>query len=146
MPKYCVLRCYNVVDVAAAKAKGIVVTNIPAYATASVAQMVFAHILEFCNNVALHSSSVKHEEWSKSPDFCYTKKPLIELDNLTLGIIGFGNSGKKVAKIAQSFGMNILIYARKKENLSSDKMKQVELETLFKESNFISLHCPLNEE
>ena len=108
--------------------------------------MVFAHILEFTNNIALHSASVKKGDWCKSPDFSYVKKPLIELDNLTLGIIGFGNSGKAAAQIAQSFGMKVIIYARKKENLLQGNIKQTNLETLFKESDFVSLHCPLNED
>ena len=138
---------YNIVDVATAKAKGITVTNVPSYATMSVAQMAFAHILEFTHNIALHSASVRQGDWNKSLDFCYWKKPLIELSGLNLGIIGFGNSGKAVAKIAQSFGMNILILARKKENLQGyNNVKQVDLRSLFENSDFITLHCPLNEE
>ncbi|MDA0902478.1 MAG: D-2-hydroxyacid dehydrogenase, partial [Proteobacteria bacterium] len=137
---------YNIVDVNAAHEKGITVTNIPAYATMSVAQMVFAHILQFTNNVALHSHSVKAGEWVNCPDFSYAKSALTELTGLTLGIIGFGDSGKATAQIAQAFGMNILVYARKKEQLPQGNIKQVDLTELFKSSDFVSLHCPLNED
>ena len=134
---------YNIVDIKAAQKYGVTVTNIPAYATMSVAQTVFAHILQFTHNIALHADSVRHGEWTKSLDFCYQKQSLIELAELNLGIIGFGNSGKAVAKIAQSFGMNVLIYARKAEKIFGN-IKQVALNELFTNSDFITLHCPLN--
>ena len=99
---------YNVVDIETTKQKGIIVTNVPAYSTKSVAQMVFALILELTLNVGLHSNSVHNMEWTNNPDFSYWKRPLIELDGLTLGIIGYGQIGKAVANLGNAFGMKIL--------------------------------------
>ena len=99
---------YNVVDLEEATKNDIVVTNVPAYSTAAVAQAVFAFILEFSNLVKLHSDSVFNGDWVKSLDFCYWKKPLVELEGKTLGILGFGNIGNRVSKIALAFGMNVI--------------------------------------
>ncbi len=133
---------YNTVDVSAAKDAGIVVTNIPAYSTMAVAQHVFAFILHFSNHVAFHSSSVKAGEWISSPDFCYWKAPLTELYEKKIGIIGYGNIGKQVEKIAIAFGMKPLVFPHRPdssiENLSP-------LDRLLSESDFISLHVPLTE-
>lgn len=137
---------YNVVDTAAAKERGITVTNVPAYSTASVAQMVFAHILEICQQVGLHDNAVKEGEWCSSPDFCFWKKPLIELDGKVMGIIGYGRIGQAVGKVAEAFGMKVLAYSpRRRAELESNNMKYVELEELLAESDIISLHCPLFE-
>jgi glycerate dehydrogenase len=135
---------YNVVDVEAAKDMGIIVTNIPTYGTYSVAQMVFAHILELCQNVALHSSEVKKGEWTKSRDFCFWKSPLVELYSKNMGIIGFGRIGKQVAAIADAMGMNIIASEKYKgEILDFKSFKWAETDELLKESDIVSLHCPL---
>lgn len=137
---------YNVVDVEAAKERGIIVTNVPAYSTASVAQLVFAHILEICHYVAQHDRSVKEGKWENCPDFCYWEKPLIELDGKVMGIIGYGRIGQAVAKLAQAFGMKVLAYSpRRRKELENENMRYVELEELFAQSDIISLHAPLFE-
>jgi len=138
---------YNIVDVKAAKEKGIVVTNIPTYGTDSVAQMVFAHLLEICHHVAAHSEAVKNGEWTNNPDWCFWKYPLIELAGKTMGIIGFGRIGQAVGRIAQAFGMKVLAYDKyQKKDLESDTLKYVELDELLANSDVISLHCPLFED
>ncbi|MCG6190120.1 D-2-hydroxyacid dehydrogenase [Maribellus maritimus] len=136
---------YNVVDIEAAKKAGIVVTNIPAYSTPSVAQMVFSHMLNFAQNISTHADSVSNGEWAKSKDFCYWKTPQIELTGKTLGIIGFGQIGQAVAKIGLAFGMKIIYQNRSKKN-SEIEATQVELDTLLSESDFISINCPLTNE
>jgi glycerate dehydrogenase len=135
---------YNVVDVRAAADRGIVVTNIPTYGTQSVAQMVFALLLEWCHHVQLHSDAVKAGEWTRNRDFCFWKAPLIELQDKTIGIVGFGRIGRQVARIADAFGMRIL--ARDKFQGSTPDMasfKWAELDELLSQSDVISLHCPL---
>jgi glycerate dehydrogenase len=136
---------YNVVDINAAKNAGITVTNIPAYSTNSVAQMVFSHILNFTQNVAIHAESVKNGDWAKSIDFAYWKTPQTELAGKTLGIIGFGKIGQAVAKIALAFGMKVIFNNRSLKR-TDIKAVQVELETIYSESDFISINCPLTEE
>jgi len=137
---------YNVVDVEAAKERGIIVTNVPAYSTASVAQMVFAHVLEICNHVAHHDRTVKEGKWEKCPDFCYWERHLIELDGKVMGIIGYGRIGQAVAKVAQAFGMKVIAYSpRKRKELENENMRYVELDELFSQSDIISLHAPLFE-
>ncbi len=136
---------YNVVDTVAARNAGITVTNIPAYSTASVAQMVFSHILNFAQNVSIHANSVSAGDWAKSIDFAYWKTPQIELVGKTLGIIGFGQIGQAVAKIALSFGMNVIFNNRSKKNIDIDAT-QVDLEILLSESDFISINCPLTND
>ncbi len=136
---------YNVVDTVAARNAGITVTNIPAYSTASVAQMVFSHILNFAQNVSVHANSVSAGDWAKSIDFAYWKTPQIELVGKTLGIIGFGQIGQAVAKIALSFGMNVIFNNRSKKNIDIDAT-QVNLEVLLSKSDFISINCPLTNE
>ena len=133
---------YNIIDIEAVKEKNIIVTNTPNYGSKVVAQMVFAHLLEITNNVGLHSKSVKDGEWSEKLDFCYWKKPIISLEGKTTGILGYGNIGKEVEKIALAFGMKILIYDRKNLNIDN----QVTLEEILKRSDVISLHLPLTEE
>ena len=136
---------YNVIDMEAARAAGITVTNIPAYSTASVAQMVFSHILNFAQNVAVHSKSVSEGEWAENMDFSYWETPQMELAGKTIGIIGFGQIGQAVANIALAFGMKIIFNNRSQKETALDA-RQVDLETLLAESDFISINCPLTEE
>jgi glycerate dehydrogenase len=137
---------YNVVDVAAAKAKGIPVTNVPTYGTAAVAQMAIALLLEICHHAGAHSEAVKKGYWTKNPDFCFWNYPLIELDGKTMGIIGYGKIGQATGKIAQALGMKVLAYDQYQEkSLESATMRYVGLEDLLAESDVISLHCPLFE-
>lgn len=136
---------YNVVDIPEATRRGIVVTNIPAYSTMSVAQMVMAHILNIVTPVNYHSQTVHVGRWEKNPDFTYWDKPLIELDGLTLGIVGVGNTGKATARIAQTFGMKVVAFSSKNEHELAKLgiYKAPSLAALFRESDILSLHCPL---
>ena len=135
---------YNVVDTEAAKEKGIVVTNIPGYGTDSVAQLTFALLLELCHHVQLHSNSVMQGRWSQSVDFCYWDYPLVELAGKTMGIIGFGSIGRRVADIASSFGMNIIGNDKFQTDQSGRKnFKWAEVNQLLEESDVVSIHCPL---
>ncbi|QIA09638.1 D-2-hydroxyacid dehydrogenase [Draconibacterium halophilum] len=136
---------FNVVDATAAREAGITVCNIPAYSTQSVAQLVFAHILHFTNNVGLHANSVSNGEWATSKDFAYWLSPQTELAGKTMGIIGFGQIGQAVARIALAFGMKVIFNNRSKKTTSLDA-RQVELDTLLKTSDFISINCPLTSE
>ncbi len=136
---------YNVVDCEYAKEIGVRVSNIPTYSTSAVAQLTFSFILEFTNAVALHSSSVHSGEWVNCEDFCYWKTPLTELENKTLGIIGFGKIGQAVANIAQSFNMNIIAVSGHETDQSERKNFKwaSSLDELLEKSDFVSLHCPL---
>jgi glycerate dehydrogenase len=135
---------YNVVDVDYAKTRGIAVANVPGYGTASVVQMTFALLLELCQHVQSHSDSVRQGDWAASPDFCYWNYPLIELEGKSIGIIGFGSIGQKVADIATAFGMNIIGFSRTRSDQSHRKnFKWAELDDLLKESDVVSVHCPL---
>ncbi|WP_319500856.1 D-2-hydroxyacid dehydrogenase [uncultured Draconibacterium sp.] len=136
---------YNVVDIDAAREAGIKVCNIPAYSTPSVAQLVFAHILHFTNNVGLHAKSVSHGDWANSTDFAYWLSPQTELAGKTLGIIGFGQIGQAVAQIALAFGMKVIFNNRSKKSTTLDA-HQVDLDTLLETSDFISINCPLTNE
>lgn len=138
---------YNVVDLETATQLGITVCNIPSYSTNAVAQQVFAFILHFTNRVDFHSESVHNGDWTCCPDFCYTLSPLAELDGKTLGIIGFGSIGRRVAEIAETFGMKVLINSRSRKDLSAFKSaEQVELSNLLFSSDYITCHCPLTAE
>ncbi|MHB8064160.1 MAG: D-2-hydroxyacid dehydrogenase [Ruminiclostridium sp.] len=137
---------YNVVDTAAAKERGIAVTNIPTYGTAAVSQFAFALLLEICHHVWVHNEEVKKGTWTKGLDFCFWNYPLIELAGKTMGIIGFGKIGQTTAKIAQSFGMKVLAYDEyQNKKLENETLKYVTLDELFAGSDVISLHCPLFE-
>jgi len=137
---------YNVVDTAAAKESGIVVTNVPAYSTGSVAQLTFALLLEICHHVGSHSQAVFKGDWSRSVDFSFWNYPLLELSGKTMGIIGFGRIGQTVAKIAQTFGLKVLVNdSNKIPSLENENCKYVTTEVIFAESDIISLHCPLTE-
>jgi len=139
---------YNVVDIPAARKRGIVVTNIPAYSTMSVAQLVMAHLLNITNRVALHSQAVTEGKWQTCKDFTFTLTPQIELDDKTFGIVGLGNTGTAAARIAQSMGMRVLAYSSKNaETLAALGIAKADsYEQLFRESDVLSLHCPLTEE
>lgn len=137
---------YNIIDTEAAKEQGIVVTNIPAYSTNSVAQMVFAHILNITLHVQKHSDEVHSGKWSRNSDFCFWSTPLIELHDQTIGIIGYGSIGKAVARIAIGFGMKVIAYTSKSQLQLPPEVKKVGLEELFKESDIVSLHAPLTED
>ena len=128
---------YNVVDVAAAKARGIVVTNIPAYGTQAVAQYTMALLLELCHHVGHHNQAVQEGRWTKGRDFCFWDYPLIELAGKTMGLIGFGRIAQAAAQIAQAFGMKVLACR------ASGGEGTVSLETVLAQSDVISLHCPL---
>lgn len=132
---------YNVIDVDAATEHRIAVCNVPAYGTASVAQHTFALLLELTNQIGLHAQSVAAGEWQHAADFAYTKKPIMELDRKTLGIVGFGNIGQQTARIATAFGMRILYNSRTKKDTVLGTF--VDLETVFAQSDVVSLHCPL---
>lgn len=132
---------YNVVDIGEAKRRGITVTNVPAYSTDSVAQLVFALILESEHRVARHNV-LSHEKWASHDMFCLYESPLFELCGKTLGIFGYGSIGMAVAKIARAFGMRVIVYSRTKKD--DNTVEWVDRETLFKESDYLSLHCPLN--
>ena len=137
---------YNVVDIEAAKARGIVVTNIPAYSTSSVAQMVFAHILNITQRVGHYAEENSKGRWTNNADFCYWDTGLVELDGKKMGIVGFGNIGQATARIAQAFGMEVLLYTSKEQSALPQGMRKVALDELFAESDVISLHCPLTPE
>ena len=138
---------YNVVDITAAKKRNIIDTNVPAYSTMSVAQLVFALLLELCHHVQRHSDSVMEGKWAQSPDFSYSDFPLIELSGKTLGIIGFGNIGKKVADIATAFGMNIIASCRHQSDQSERKnFLWAEINEILKQADVVSIHCPLTPE
>ncbi len=134
---------YNVIDISAAKNRGIVVCNVPAYGTESVAQHTFALILELANKISLHSASVAHGDWQQSPDYSYSIKPLIELAGKTLGIVGLGNIGLQTAKLANAFGSKVIYNSRNDKHTTLAAFKS--MEDVFSESDFISLHCPLTE-
>ena len=135
---------YNVVDIEAAKRRGIVVTNVPAYSTFSVAQLTFALLLELCLHVQRHSDSVLSGKWASSVDFSYRDFPLIELAGKTIGIIGFGNIGQSVANIAASFGMNVISFSRRQTDQSHrTNFNWVTIDELFETADVVSVHCPL---
>lgn len=134
---------YNVVDVEAAKKKGIVVTNIPAYSTSSVAQMVFAHLLNITQRVGHYADMNRQGKWSDNIDFCYWDTDLIELDGKWMGIVGFGNIGQATARIALAYGMRVGVFTSKSQNDLPEGIIKMDLNELFTTCDVISLHCPL---
>jgi len=136
---------YNVVDTAAARERGIVVTNVPAYATRSVAQLVFALVLELAHRVGHHARTVREGRWTASKDFAYWDWPLVELEGLVMGIVGFGRTGRAVADLARAFGMRVLVHTRSPKPPQKG-VRFVDLESLLRESDVVSLHCPLTPE
>lgn len=136
---------YNIVDIDAARERGIIVTNIPSYSTDSVAQMVFAHILNIAQHVQHHSEAVHQGRWTSSKDFCFWDTPLIELRGKKLGIVGLGNTGYTTARIAIGFGMEVYAYTSKSSFQLPPEIKKMELDQLFSECDVISLHCLLTD-
>lgn len=136
----------NIVDQEAAAEHNITVTNVPSYGTLSVAQMTFAHILHLTNHVSEHAASVSKKDWTASPDFSYWLFPLVELQDLTLGIVGLGRIGRAVAEIGLRFGMRVIFYDIHLPNDLPENIQPVALETLFRQSDILSLHCPLRPE
>lgn len=143
----CVLATgYNVVDCAAARARNIPVCNVPDYGTSAVAQYTFALLLELCHQIGHHDRLVHEGKWSSCPDFCFWDTPQMELMDKTLGIIGFGRIGQAVGRIAKAFGMRVLAYSRTEYPEGREIGQYVDLPTLLKGSDIISLHCPLTQE
>lgn len=136
---------YNVVDIEEALKRGIVVTNIPAYSTMSVAQQVFAFLLAVTNKVEHYTTEVREGKWTRCPDFCFWDTPLMEIAGKTFGIIGLGNIGKAVGKIALAFDMNVIAKTSKTQDFLPSGIKKVEYADLFSKSDIISLHCPLTD-
>jgi glycerate dehydrogenase len=139
---------YNVIDIDAAKDNGIVVSNVPGYGTASVVQMTFALLLELCQHVQNHSEAVLNGKWASAADWCFWDYPLIELSDKTIGIIGFGNIGQKLAEVATAFGMNVVASGRAQaypyqSRKASARFEWRNISELLKESDIVSLHCPL---
>lgn len=135
----------NVVDLEAAGARGITVCNVPGYSTPNVAQAVFALLLELTNQTALHAAEVRDGSWSSCPDFCFWRGELVELDGRTLGLVGYGAIGQAVAAVGRALGMNVLA-ARRKSSVSADGVTYTDVDTIFRESDVVSLHCPLTSE
>jgi glycerate dehydrogenase len=135
---------FDCVDIAAARRRSIPVANVPEYGTDSVAQYVFALLLELCHHVALHAEAVRAGEWSRQPDFCLRKTPLIELAGKTMGIVGYGRIGRRLGELARAFGMAILAYDLLLGSSPADSPATwCELDDLFAQADVISLHCPL---
>ena len=138
---------YNIVDIDAARQRGIVVTNIPAYSTDSVAQMVFAHLLNISLRVEHHAEAVRQGRWAACKDFCFWDTPLVELSGKTMGIVGLGHTGMRTARIAQAFGMKVEAWTSKSSlQLPPDIRKAESLEQLFAQADVLSLHCPLTKD
>ena len=133
------------VDVAAARERNVVVTNVPAYGTRSVAQMTFALLLELAEHVGHHARTVREGRWSASPEFCYWDYPLLELAGMTMGIVGLGQIGREVARLAEAFRMKVIATSRERQpplDMPAG-VRVVELDELFRTSDVVSLHCPL---
>ena len=137
---------YNIIDCEAAREHGVIVTNIPAYSTDSVAQMVFAHLLNITNRVQYYADENRNGRWSKSPDFCYYDFTTHEIANQTLGIVGMGNIGTKVAAIAKEFGMKVIAHTHRQAEILPEGITKVELDELLATADVITLHCPLTAE
>ena len=133
---------YNIIDIASARKRNITVTNVPDYSSQSVAQMVFAHLLNICNSVEHYAEANRHGAWSAAADFCYQDTSSIELAGKTMGIIGLGNIGSKVAHIALAFGMKVLAYTSKPQSLLPEGIQKTVMEKLLEESDVVTLHCP----
>lgn len=136
---------YNIVDLAAAKRRGITVCNVPGYSTRAVVQMTFALLLEICQQVGLHSGAVHTGRWQSCPDFCFWDRPLIELDGKTMGIVGYGAIGTAVGTVAQALGMKLLVTARHEKPVP-EGARFVSLPELLAQSDVVSLHCPQTAE
>lgn len=136
---------HNIVDTAAAKERGVPVSNVPLYGTRAVAQFTIALLLELCHHVGAHAASVRAGDWVKSADWCYARTPLLELDGLTFGVVGWGRIGQATAEIARALGMKIIAASRTPKP-PKDGVEFVDLDTLFRRADVVSLHCPLTPE
>ena len=134
---------YNVVDIETARSRGVVVANVPAYSTRSVVQLTFALLLELAHRTGHHSEAVRSGRWSQSADFCFWDAPLVELDGLTIGLVGFGQIGRAVAEVARAFGMRAIAHTAHPEKHAAAGVEFVGLDELFQRSDVVSLHCPL---
>ncbi len=135
---------YNVVDIDAARRRGIAVSNVPEYGTDSVAQHVVALLLELCHGVGRHAHSVREGEWGRAADFCFWHAPVLELSGLTLGLVGFGRIGRRVASICGALGMNVVAYTPSMHGKPAPEgVGWCELDELFRSADVVSLHCPL---
>lgn len=137
---------YNIIDVACAREHGVVVSNVPAYSTESVAQMVFSHLLTVTNRTEHYAQQNREGRWTRSADFCYWDSPVMELAGKTMGIMGLGNIGRRVAEIALAFGMKVVALTSKSEALLPQGVRKVTLEELLGASDVVSLHCPLTDQ
>ena len=137
---------YNIIDVAAAREQGIIVTNVPAYGTRSVAQHTFALLLELTQHAGHHSQRVRDGAWVRSPDWCFWEHPLVELDGLTMGILGFGRIGRAVGDLAQAFGMRVISAESPRSRDLPRGVSSVGLDALFSAADVVSLHCPLTDD
>ena len=137
---------YNVVDIEAARERGIPVCNVPEYGTANVAQAAFALLLELTHRTGHHAQTVREGRWTASVDFCYWDFPLVELQGLTLGIVGYGRIGRAVGRIGRAFGMRVLTVDSRSERTGDADTRFVDLDTLFRESDVVTVHCPLTPE
>ncbi len=136
---------YNIVDVVAAKERGIIVTNVPGYSSPAVAQLVFALLLELTHHVGHHANTVREGKWAACPDFSYWDYPIVELSGRTLGIIGYGDIGSAVGRIATAFGMKVLASKREWKTPPPEGVEAASLEEIFTHSDAITLHCPLTD-
>jgi glycerate dehydrogenase len=134
---------YNIVDVGAARERNILVTNVPGYATESVAQLVFAHLLNLAEAVSRHTRLVTEGGWAAAKDFCFWEAPLVEIAGLTMGIVGFGQIGRATARLAEAFGMHVLASRSNSTRPEKETVRRVPLDDLFRLSDVVSLHCPL---
>ena len=137
---------FNIIDAAAAKERQVIVTNVPLYGTRSVAQHTFALLLELTQHAGHHAQTVRDGRWAKSIDWCYSDHPLVELDGLTMGIVGYGRIGRAVGELAQAFGMKVLTNVSSRRKEAPQNVSVVELDHLFANSDVVSLHCPLTPE
>jgi glycerate dehydrogenase len=137
---------FNIVDTAAARERGFPVCNVPNYGTRSVAQHTLALVLELCNRAGHHAQTVRAGRWAQCPDYCYADFPLVELDGLTMGIVGFGRIGRATAELALAFGMKVLAFTRTPPRDAPAGVEFADVETLFRRSDVLSLHCPLTAE
>ena len=138
---------YNVIDIEAAKRHGVTVTNVPAYSTDAVAQLTWGFIIELVNHISVHNKSIHEGDWCKSEIFCYWLDKVTELSGKTLGVIGYGNIGRKVTDIALIFGMKVLVYTAHPDKYEAkENMKFVSKDEVFKNADIITLHCPMNDE
>ena len=134
---------YNIIDIATARELGVVVTNIPAYSTESVAQMVFAHLFNIVQRIDVYTAGIKDGEWCRCADFCYMKFPHMELAGKTIGVVGYGNIGSAVGRIAHAMGMDVVTSSSKSADELPDYVRKVGMDELFRCSDVVSLHCPL---